>query len=389
MISEIAWRGVNVLLDEYVQINTEDHVIIAFSPDSGEAAAWVSAALAMRGVIANRVPMIPLTDPDFALRFTAILPPTEAISGRLVVLTFERETMSHDEVIRRALAHFNRDQCAVFRSISSCEELFSTALLATPEMLSGINTTLLERCMPAERLRITARGGTELLVGINSTRHRWISNRGRWRPGNFVILPAGEVATYPASISGILVADFAFNVNALTERSARLVEHPVTVWIEDNRAVRYECDDAEVSHFLDQCFNTYCAHNVGELGLGTNYHIKSAIALNSHINERRPGVHLGFGQHNQGPGVEYQCNIHLDLIASGGKLWVDDDREPIDLENISPSSAPHPSRTRDEDVFSPRIDELDIDDCCGILTKEGLQLFNCDTGNGEKLLDRP
>ena len=132
--------------------------------------------------------------------------------------------------------------------------------------------------------------------------------------------------------------------------------------------------------FLDECFQTHCAFNVGELGFGTNVGIRDAIAMNSHINERRPGVHLGFGQHNQDPGiVGYQCAIHLDMIARGGTLWIDDDPAPLDLENFTPSHAAHPKNPRDEDVFSPEPDELEIDDCCGILTGDGLKLFSpCD-----------
>jgi hypothetical protein len=125
----------------------------------------------------------------------------------------------------------------------------------------------------------------------------------------------------------------------------------------------------------------HCAYNVGELGFGTNFCVRDPIAMNSHINERRPGVHLGFGQHNQDPGVVgYQCAVHLDLIARGGLVWVDDDKVPLDLENITPSPAVHPCGPRDEDLFSPDFEDLEIDDCCGIVTGDGLQLFSQSDG---------
>jgi hypothetical protein len=343
--------------------------------------AWVSAAIALRHMAFRRVPMLPLADPDFFQRLTAALPPPTQLAGRLIILTFERDTMSHDQDIRNAIAPYDGNSCVVMRAISSCEELFSSALQATPNELSALNTALLERCIPAQRLQVKTKTGTDLRIGVDSKRYRWISNRGKWRPGSFVILPAGEVATYPSSIEGLLVADFAFNVNAVTERSARLNEYPVFVEIRDSRAVKYGCDNPLVQSFLDECFSKHCAFNVGELGLGTNYRVRTAIDLNSHINERRPGVHLGFGQHNQDLEVSYRCNIHLDLIADGGLLWIDDDPEPVDLERLSPSAAPHPTRSRDEDLFSPRIDELEVDDCCGVLTQSGIALFseaNCD-----------
>jgi hypothetical protein len=173
----------------------------------------------------------------------------------------------------------------------------------------------------------------------------------------------------------VFVADFAFNVNAVTRRDARLREHPVTIWIEHGRAVKAECSDPAVSQFIEETFQTRCAYNVGELGFGTNSAVTDPIPLNSHINERRPGVHLGFGQHNQDPGVVgYQCPIHLDLIAKGGLVWVDDGEIPLDLENIAPSAGQHPDNPRDEDVFAG-TEDLEIDDCCGLLTDGGFRLF--------------
>jgi hypothetical protein len=146
--------------------------------------------------------------------------------------------------------------------------------------------------------------------------------------------------------------------------------------------------------FLQQCFKTHCAYNVGELGFGTNRMIEIPIALNSHINERKPGIHLGFGQHNQDPGiVTYQCQIHLDLVASGGLMWVDDDSDPIDLLTFRPTLVDHPSKFRDEDVFSPDLNDLEVEDCCGILRQgqNGLCLFNdpSDPFGAVQSYDRP
>jgi|SRR5215467_2289486 len=76
----------------------------------------------------------------------------------------------------------------------------------------------------------------------------------------------------------------------------------------------------------------------------------NAIAMNSHINERKCGVHLGLGQHNQEPSCGlYQCDMHLDLIVDGDLLWIGDDPSPSDLENFVASSAHHPNDVRDED----------------------------------------
>lgn len=372
MLDPRVWTGVQHLLDDYGDVRAGDVAIVLYTSDSQDAATWVSAALLLRGVDTRRAWMAPLRDDGFRDRLVALLPAPEAVSGRLVVFTFERDTMSHTRVLQDALHVFAPDRRVTFRAISSGASLFSDALAVTPRVLSARNAIVLDRLAGASRLRIETDGGTDLQVSLDA-KHRWISNRGMARPGGVIVLPAGEVATYPAMVSGRFVADFAFNVNAVTEQDARLAGHPVTVWIEDGRAVRRECTDPAMARFLDDCFSTHCAHNVGELGFGTNCGIVDAIPLNSHINERRPGVHLGFGQHNQDPGiVGYQCAIHLDLIARGGRIWIDDERVPLDLESLAGRDAPHPSHPRDEDVFAP--DALDIDDCCGVLTAEGLQV---------------
>jgi hypothetical protein len=375
MMDTKVWTGVQSLLDAYAKIRSDDTVAVLYTSDSYESAAWVSAALQLRDISVARVWMAPLHDDGFRERLASALPSPAELHGRLIVLSFERDTMSHGRVLANAISKYGKEKCLVFRAISSCSNLFSDALCVLPEELSARNTTILERCMAARRLRITTPGGTELDVAIDS-KHRWISNRGTARAGGVVILPAGEVATFPASIDGVFVADFAFNVNAITDRDCRLHHHPVTVWIEEGRAIKCECDDAPTTRFLEECFHTHCAFNVGELGFGTNIGIRDAIPMNSHINERRPGIHLGFGQHNQDPGVVgYQCSIHLDLIARGGTVWTDADPISLDLENLAPSQLIHPQNPRDEDVFSPETTELEIDDCCGILTGDGLQLF--------------
>jgi hypothetical protein len=374
MIDQQTWEGVQSLVDNYVRLESDDVVVLVYAPDSCQPAAWVDVALGMRGVEVRHVSMTPLKDAGFLDRLQAVVPDPANISGRLVVMSFERDTMSHDSVIRKVLARYDEGRCAVFRAISAGRNLFADALRISPLDLSARNTALLERFMGAERLRINTAGGTSLDIGL-STKHRWISNRGMWRAGHFVILPAGEVATFPASIEGILVADFAFNVNAMTERDARLHNHPVRVRIENGQAVEYTCEDNEIMNFLREAFQTHCAHNVGELGFGTNPGVQIADELNSHVNERRPGVHIGFGQHNQGINFGYRCNIHLDLIAQGGLVWVDDDTIPIDLEAVTPSSGAHPTNSRDEDVFSPELSDIEVDDCCGILTSEGLRPF--------------
>jgi leucyl aminopeptidase (aminopeptidase T) len=136
-------------------------------------------------------------DATLADRLAAALPGVDHLDGRLVVLTLERTSMANSSVFRTLLAPYAGDNLVVGRTINASAELFRLALNVTPEQLSAINGGLLQAFMPADRMNIRSFGGTDLDVEIESDRYRWISNRGKWRPGGFTVLPPGEVATMP------------------------------------------------------------------------------------------------------------------------------------------------------------------------------------------------
>ncbi|MGV9263384.1 hypothetical protein ACWDRR_01815 [Kitasatospora sp. NPDC003701] len=351
-------QGIKVLLDDYVLIESTDTFVITYTPDSRDPAAWLALALRHRGFATPIVPMRKLEDPEFAGRLEAVLPDPETLPGRLVVLTLERDTMSHFNVFENALKRFGGDRTMILRIISASTAFFTKSLNLAPAQLTRFNATLLERVKPARKVRVTSRGGTDLTIELDADKYHWISNRGVWRPGGFTILPAGEVATYPVTVDGVLVADGAFNANIITPLNASLAANPVRVEIENGQAVSLSCADPQLDAMFQLCLNSPYGRNVGEFGLGTNRGIDEFITANSHINERRCGVHLGFGQHNQRVSkVPYIADVHLDLITAGALVWVDDDPEPIDLETFAATDAEHPADALDEDITG---------DCCGL-----------------------
>lgn len=361
-MDESIWGGIQSLISNYAKIGAGDDVVICYTPDSREPAAWVYLALVERGVPTSIIPMAPLHDSGFQNRLSLAVPSEREKSGRCVLMIFERDTMSHNEAVRRVFSNYEDEQYQVVRAINSGGDLFSIGLKATPEMLSAFNSSILENCLGASSLDIATKGGTELHVVLDNTRFHWISNRGVPQPGKFMVLPAGEVATYPASISGILVADFAINVNTWMDKDARLEASPVTVEIANSEMVDFRCADKSVRQFLGELFSRTNARRVGELGFGTNPFVKNPVFDNSHLNERSPGVHLGFGQHNQTvEAAGYFCDIHIDLIARGGTVRVNDTGRMINLESPKASCSLHPPLISSQDVFSG-------DDCCGLLS---------------------
>ncbi|MDC0772854.1 hypothetical protein [Streptomyces sp. HD] len=349
--------GVEALLRQYADIRDGDRCVIAYTPDSRESAALIAVGLRQRGLRPDLVAMRPLVDYQFAKRLDAVLPDPAELTGRLVLFTLEKDTMSHFGPLVDVLRRYGDDRCMVVRVISASPQFFEKALNLSPAELSARNATLLHRLLGVHDIRVRSRGGTDLRMRLDSTRFDWISNRGVWRPGGFTILPAGEIATFPAEIDGVLVADGALNCNVITSIDTRLSDNPLRVEISNGRAVGFECADSDIRELVGLCFRQPYGERVGELGFGTNSGIDEFIAANSHINERRVGAHIGFGQHNQDQHkIGYQEKVHLDLITDGAEIFVDDDEEPIDLAAFVPSTLPHPEIARDEDITG---------DCCG------------------------
>jgi len=362
--------GVNTLLSDYAQAEQQDTYLIAYTLDSRDSAAWITAGLKARGSDPALIPMRPVVDDGFYDRLHAALPDPDAMPGKLIIFTLERDSMSHFQPLVETLQRFGPNRCKILRIISASEEFFTRSLNLTPDALSARNASLLARLDGSKSLEVKSAGGTDLMIKVDSARYDWISNRGIWRPGGFTILPAGEIATYPAEINGVLVADGAINCNMFSDLDMRLGDNPLTVEIENNQAVNFSCSKDVIAEFVRAGFAMEFGRNVGELGFGTNAGVGDFIPHNSHINERHPGVHIGFGQHNQTQAtVPYLADIHMDLITNGATIAIDGDRDIINLEDLVITDAAHPKTIRDEDV---------VGDCCGFKYTD-VQAATCTT----------
>lgn len=358
------WIGVQRLISNYVKPDTDDLFLIIYSTDAASESVWLKVLLENAGFEVRMVWMIPLKDPEFEGRLQNSMP-TE-VGRNLNVLVLEQQTLSHDEEIYNCVRKYESYRTKTFRLITAKGLLFSEGLKIDPEEISGRNTTFLKKLMPANKIRVISNSGTNLEISFDS-KYRWISNRGVWEPGRVVILPPGEVATYPLTVNGTFVADFAINVNINTDIDVRLDKHPVIVNIVDSTIDSFSCSDDTVYKFLCDCFEGQCAKKVGEVGFGTNVGVTKPVNVNSHINERHSGLHLGFGESNQPPDlVGYGCHIHTDLIGTGGEIILENG-DSLNFSSYLISKEMHPSSTRDEDAFSSDGSGglAPTDDCCG------------------------
>ncbi len=364
-LDQASWDGIQSLLDNYAQITEQDDVALAYTLDVREPATWVAMALKSRNISVTLIPMLPLRDPEFCRRLSTVIPPSRKTPGRYVLMVLERETVSHDEIIRHTFMSYDRNQYLVIRVLNASHYLFANGMAIKAEEHAARNATIFEYCRDASSLTITTAKGTELHVGLDPHKFRWLSMSALDYPGKTLVLPTGEIATFPATVCGRLVADFALQANFLIAADTRLNTSPVTLEIRDSEVTDYFCGRPDIMRILDKAFSYTNSRRVGELGFGTNSQVKVPSFENSLLNERCPGVHLGFGNHNQAIGdVGYACATHIDLIAMGGLVRAHASKKSIDLSNIPPSpnwQSLHLG-SEHEDIFSPPLMDAD---CCG------------------------
>ncbi|MCG3769181.1 MAG: hypothetical protein JW384_00301 [Nitrosomonadaceae bacterium] len=364
-VSSGVWSGIGRLLLDYASLAPGDDVVVAYTPDVKEAVSWVCLAVQLMGYPLSLVPMRSLSDSGFRDRLRTRIPESRSTSGKCVLLVFEWETMSHNQTIRDVLHGHLPEQRQIVRCINTGATTFVRGLNCQPAELSARNASLLYFLMGKKSAHITTPSGTDLSVELDDSKYGWISNRGMSELGRMVVVPAGEIATFPARTDGVLVAEYAVHVNCRFEGDVRLEKSPVTIEISDSRIVDYRCSNRRILSQLDAFFAMENARRVGELGFGTDPAKGEPVPENFHINERRLGVHIGFGQHNQEDHVAgYQALVHVDLISAGGDVTLDDGVS-IELENVPFIDKPHPSLLQEVDIFSP---DIVPPDCCGLVS---------------------
>src|SRR5690242_20130678 len=91
-IDDQIWSGLQALIDDYIEVNDDDDIVIAYTPDSRTAAVWVCLAFRDRDFQPSLVPMAPLFDKGFYSRLRSVIPERRSKPGKCVCLLFELHT---------------------------------------------------------------------------------------------------------------------------------------------------------------------------------------------------------------------------------------------------------------------------------------------------------
>lgn len=352
--------GMRAFLSEHAKLPGGSKVFIAATREC----ALLAAGLSMAAKQASLEPEIeffePVHDPGFEGRLARL---TNAFkhdsSASAALISLEQHTLSHQDVFDRCTSKnlAPGKTLSVFRIMAACEEFFEDCTGVSAAELSRRNNTVIRILSRARRFRLLTDAGSDLTVELQPTRYSWISNRGEWAPGRQVVLPAGEASAFTPVMEGTFVADSALFLNSTVDWDPRLHDHVIRCGIEGGRLVSWSCDDPRVSELLERVFREPNGKRVGELGFGTNPSLACALPRNSQLNERRVGIHLGFGQHNQHPSVlDWSSPVHLDLIAEGGRAISEDGRLILDLHHLddfSTEADAGPSRGENRECCEP------------------------------------
>lgn len=349
-----ALQGINNLFDSYASLRDGDIVIVCFWHEYTLLIAWLLLALEDRRLSYFTLPFASREEHNFQHELFTIVQRARVQlkpSNKIVIFVCDEEALSFSSFLRE---QNRQDDIYVWRMMNTSIHLFEQAFATKVSELKNINGYLLSRLSTGKekKLRITNDHGTDLSVTLNNEKYSWISTYGKQKKNELIILPTGEVNTFPEKISGTFTAFGAVHSNIKLPFDARLEKKPITLKIIDGVLESFFCLDQAVTDYLNRLFNEPHMVTVGEFGIGTNIGITDFVPNNSHINERFPGVHLGLGAHFQKEKLGYKTRLHMDFISPYGEIYINDDPNPIQLDQLTKFSelkTLHPDNISAED----------------------------------------
>jgi aminopeptidase len=203
--------------------------------------------------------------------------------------------------------------------------IMTEGMRADYEEIDRLSTRLLAKARPAREIRVTSKGGTDI-VATFAPHLQWIKSSGLITPEKWGNLPDGEIFTAPENVEGRFVVDGVVG-DHLCRKYGDLQATPLTIDIRGNRIARIAGLACANAALLDD-FRRYTSTDensdrVGELGIGTNTAVRD-VSGNILQDEKIPGVHIAFG-HPAGErtGQTWSSTTHIDCVGRDFDIWID------------------------------------------------------------------
>ena len=231
----------------------------------------------------------------------------------------------------RAKSHRKREGLAiakegarVFRSFDFGVDLLESAFQTPKKVLVSLNDWLISKGEISSKAFIRSSDGTDLQIDFDS-KFPWTDSHGTGS-GQFPgVFPPGEVSTLPANVNGVVVASGALNSSVSIPCSPIIDSYGLTLEFRNSWCHTWRAESTLLQQTLDALFTVDNARRIGEFGIGTNLGVTRFVPFLSHINERKPGPHIGMGTPTQLPGTtSWSSLVHLDVIVPGASVWFDD-----------------------------------------------------------------
>jgi hypothetical protein len=217
----------------------------------------------------------------------------------------------------------NKDPPQIFRIFDFSKPLFERAFEIKKHELNTLNQLIILAGQSCDNINVTSASGTQLEIVLGHD-HHWTNSCGEFNGKYPSVFPPGEVNTYSSNVNGVIVCDGAVNSSIGFPRSVLFGDSPFKVKIVNSKIVHYECCDSISALFFKQWQTIDNSMRVGEVGFGTNPGSESFVDFCSHLNERHPGLHLGFGTPTQSAqNVDWSSPIHFDVIPKKTKIYFD------------------------------------------------------------------
>jgi aminopeptidase len=302
-------KGMQCFLSDYLDIRRDSKIVFLSNGDREDLVEMLVQSTSDIGSTAIHIPN--------KLPFSQI---ARMLDGYDLVVFLENTSSTYrNEIDGYCVA--NQQNMKIVRVFDFSSELFTHTFNIEKNVLRQLNKKLIGLASKSGKICAKSDRGTDLEINLDK-RFGWVDSCGHFgsRPA---IFPVSEVATYSSDVSGVLVADGALNTNFGFYTDPRISGSPVTIQIENSVVKNVSCEDYMLRYFLSNYFKTPFCDRIGEVGIGTNYGIPEFVPFLSHINERFPSLHIGFGANNQGEAIAgWNCPLHLDLILGTCDIWI-------------------------------------------------------------------